>query len=75
MRNSANVVSVALATTIVVTVMGLRGVEPSLEAVSPQVADAFIAGLRWAFLVQGGLLLLGIIVTIVKGERPNTNSI
>ena len=69
-RNSANVVSIAMATTIVVTVMALQGVEPSLEAVSPQVAGAFVAGLRWAFLVQGVLLAVGVIVTVVKGDRP-----
>jgi hypothetical protein len=69
-RNSANVVSVALATTIVVTIMAWQGVEPSLEAVSPQVAGAFVAGLRWAFLFQGALLLVGVVVTIFKGDRP-----
>jgi EmrB/QacA subfamily drug resistance transporter len=68
-RNSANVVSVALATTIVVMVMGLRGVEPSLEAVSPPVADAFVAGLRWAFLVLGSVMTIGVVLTLIRGER------
>ena len=70
MRNSANVISVAMATTIVVTIMALQGVEPSLEAVTSQVAGAFVSGLRWAFGVQGGLLLLGLVVTVAKGDRP-----
>jgi EmrB/QacA subfamily drug resistance transporter len=78
-RNSANVVSVALATTVVVTVMGLRGVAPSLDAVSPQVADAFVAGLRLAFLVLGTALTIGVILTLIRGERakvvaPATNT-
>ena len=69
-RNSANVVSIALATTIVVTVMGMRGVEPSLDAVSPQVADAFVAGLRAAFVALGCCTTLGMILALVRGERP-----
>ena len=68
-RNSANVTSIAIATTVVVTTMGLRGVEPSLDAVSPAVADAFVAGLKWAFLLMGGMLLAGMGVSIVRGDR------
>jgi EmrB/QacA subfamily drug resistance transporter len=70
-RNAANVVSVAVATTAVVTVMGLRGVEPSLDAVSPQVADAFVAGLRVAFLLMGGLTTLGLVIAFFQGERAS----
>ncbi len=69
-RNSANIVSIALATTIVVTVMGLRGVEPSLQAVSPGVSSAFILGLRWAFGLMGCILVLGIVISYLKGDRP-----
>jgi MFS family permease len=68
-RNSANVVSVAVATTVVVTVMGMQGVEPSLEVVSPQVADAFVGGLRVAFLLMGCLTAFGVVVAFVRGER------
>jgi EmrB/QacA subfamily drug resistance transporter len=68
-RNSANVVSVALATTVVVTVMGLRGVAPSLDAVSPQVADAFVDGLRMAFLLMGSLTTVGLVIAFIRGER------
>ncbi len=68
-RNSANVTSIAIATTVVVVTMGAYGVEPSLDAVSPEVADAFVAGLKWAFLVMGGMLLVGIGLVIVRGER------
>ncbi|MCH8298141.1 MAG: MFS transporter [Chloroflexi bacterium] len=69
-RNSANVTSIAIATTVVVATMGARGVEPSLDAVSPAVAGAFVAGLRWAFLMMGGLLLVGIAIAVIRGERP-----
>jgi MFS family permease len=73
-RNSANVVSVALATTVVVTVMGLRGVEPSLDAVSPQVADAFVDGLRLAFLLMGSLTTVGLVIAMLRGERASPES-
>ena len=68
-RNSANVTSIAIATTVVVTTMGFRGVEPSLDAVSPAVADAFVAGLKWAFLLMGAMLLAGVAVSIARGDR------
>ncbi len=73
-RNSANVASIALATTVVVATMGSRGVEPSLDAVSPAVADAFVAGLRWAFVMMGGLLLVGIAIAVMRGDRPKTTA-
>jgi MFS family permease len=69
-RNSANVLGVALTTTVVVMVMGLHGAEPSLEAVSPQVADAFIAGLRFAFVMLGGCTTLSVLIAFLRGERP-----
>jgi len=68
-RNSANVTSVAVATTVVVVTMGSYGVEPSLDAVSPQVAGAFVAGLKWAFALSGAFLVLGIFLSVFKGER------
>ncbi|PKB71507.1 MAG: hypothetical protein BZY87_05095 [SAR202 cluster bacterium Io17-Chloro-G6] len=69
-RNSANVTSIAIATTVVVATMGSKGVEPSLDAVSPAVAGAFVAGLKWAFWMMGGLLLIGIAIAVIRGERP-----
>ena len=68
-RNSANVTSIAIATVVVVVTMGTYGVEPSLDAVSPQVADAFVAGLQWAFLLMGSLLVVGIALAVIRGER------
>jgi EmrB/QacA subfamily drug resistance transporter len=69
-RNSANVTSIAIATTVVVATMSSRGIEPSLDAVSPAVADAFVAGLRWAFWMMGGLLMVGISLAAIRGGRP-----
>ena len=68
-RNSANVTSIAVATTVVVVTMGGYGVEPSLDAVSPAVADAFVAGLKWAFLLLAGMLLAGVALAVIRGER------
>jgi hypothetical protein len=50
--------------------MGAKGVEPSLDAVSPAVANAFVAGLKWAFWMMGGLLLVGIVLSVLRGGRP-----
>ena len=68
-RNSANVTSIAVTTTVVVVTMGSMGVEPSLDVVSPAVADAFLAGLHRAFYMLGGLLLVGAIICLARGER------
>ena len=65
-RNSANVVSVAVSTMIVVTTMAAYGVEPSLEAVNPAVATAFVAGLRWAFLALGAGMALGVVISAYR---------
>ena len=65
-RNSANVVSVAVATTVVVSTMATYGVEPKLDAVNPEVSTAFVAGLRWAFLLMASLLTLGALISILR---------
>ena len=72
-RNSANVVSVAVATTIVVSTMATYGVEPRLEAVNPEVATAFVAGLRWAFMAMGAALATGVALSVYRAigaRRP-----
>ena len=71
-RNTANVTSVALFTAVVVITMGSMGVEPSLSAVSPEVSDAFLAGLRRAFIVMGCVLIVAAVVCIARGERAKT---
>ena len=65
-RNSANVVSVAVSTTIVVSTMATYEVEPKLEAVNPEVATAFVAGLRWAFLMLGAALATGAAISLYR---------
>ena len=68
-RNSANIASTALATAIVVGVMGSLGAEPSLDAVSGE-PHAFVVGVRWAFLAGAIMLLAGMGISILKGDRP-----
>ena len=68
-RNTANVTSVAVTTTIVVVTMGSRGVTPSLDTVSLH-PEAFVAGLHWAFLLMGILLVVGLIICVVRGDAP-----
>ena len=72
-RNSANVSSVAVATTIVTAVMASMGYGPDLGDVrsgeDTGVLDAFVAGLRLLYTVMGSLLLVGIAVSFFKGAR------
>lgn len=68
-RNSANVTSFAVTTTVIVTTMGAKGVEPSLDVVSPMVSDAFMAGLRLSFWLMAGVLLAGVALSVIRGER------
>lgn len=72
-RNSANVTGTAVATTIVVTVMGAQGFEPSLAAVSEPgaqgVLGAFTSGMKTAYLSMAGLVLVGALLSALKGSR------
>ena len=70
-RNSGNVVGVAVATAIVTATMASMGYVPSLAAVSGEggegVFGAFTSGLRTAFLTMGGLLVVGIVLSFLRG--------
>ena len=70
-RNTANITGIAVATTIVVTVMGAQGFEPSLAAVSESSADgvlgAFTSGMKTAYLVMAGLVFVGAALSVFKG--------
>ena len=66
-RNSANVTSIAMATAVVTATMGAMGYEPSLEAVrsggGAGVGEAFTSGLRNAYFIMMGLLLVSMAVS------------
>ncbi len=72
-RNTANITGIAVATTIVVTVMGAQGFEPSLAAVSDSgaqgVLGAFTSGMKTAYLAMSGLVLAGAALSVLKGGR------
>ena len=68
-RNTANVVGIGLAITIVTVIMASRGFEPSLDAVAAGgvgVEVAFTHGLRIAFMVLGAFIGVSILLTILK---------
>ncbi len=72
-RNSGNVVSIAVATAIVTATMGSMGYEPSLEAVktggAAGVGGAFTMGLRYTYLTMAGLLLTAMVISALP-RRP-----
>ena len=71
-RNSANVISLAIATTIVTVTMGSLGFEPSLEAVRNEavvgVRGAFTVGMRYAFFVLVALVIASMTVSFLQGK-------
>jgi EmrB/QacA subfamily drug resistance transporter len=72
-RNSANVTSIAIATAIVTGVMAAKGFPPTLEAVSDThgrgVLGAFASGLRVVYLAFAFVVVVGAILSFLKGER------
>ena len=79
-RNAANVTSIAMATAVVTATMGAMGYEPSLEAVrsggGAGVGEAFTSGLRNAYFIMMGLLLLSMAVSVltVNPEPSGANA-
>ena len=74
-RNSANVISLAIATTIVTMTMGSLGFEPSLEAVRNEAVEgvrgAFTVGMRYAFYVLIALVIASMAISFAQGRpRP-----
>ena len=65
-RNSANVTSVAVATTIVTATMFSLGYAPDLGDIriseDAGVLSAFVSGLRLLYLIMGSVLLIGIVL-------------
>ncbi len=73
-RNTANITSLAIAIAIVTFTMGSMGFEPSLDAVTESgeagVKSAFTSGIRHAYLTMAGMLIMGMLVSALKGESP-----
>jgi EmrB/QacA subfamily drug resistance transporter len=74
-RNSSQVTGIAIATTIVAITMASSGYDSSLNKVSTVnnigVLGAFTSGLQTVFLVMGGLVILAMILSALKGGRPS----
>ena len=73
-RNAASVASIAVGTAIVTAVMASKGYAPSLSAISDAADDAglfeaFMQGLSITYMVMGGLLLLGTVLSAVQKGR------
>ncbi len=74
-RNSANVTGIAMAIAMVTAVMASMGHPPTLQAVvdatgrDTEVIGAFTSGLRTVYLVMGSLILVGMVVSYLKGSR------
>ena len=68
-RNSASVAGVAIGTAIVVATMGSAGAESTLEAVESN-PQAFIMGLHRVFLIMGIVMLIGVTLSVLQGNRP-----
>ena len=66
-RNSASVISVAIATAVVTMTMGSMGYPPSLAEVSAEgsagLLDAFVTGLRYAYWLMAAMLAVGVAFT------------
>ena len=74
-RNSANVTSIAVSTAIVTATMASMGYPPSLAEVSDAngeagIFGAFTSGLGTVYLAMGVLLLVGLVITVLMGDRP-----
>ncbi len=73
-RNSANITSNAIATAIVVSTMASLGAEPSLGAVSGE-PHAFVAGLNLAFMAAGFMVVIAMVISFLKGDRPKQDQV
>lgn len=77
LRNAGNVAGTALSTAIVTAVMVSRGLPPTLDWASgsaeTQVAQAFTAGMRIAYIVPAILICLGLLLYFFS--QPQTKTI
>jgi hypothetical protein len=71
-RNAGNVTGTALATAIVTAVMVSRGLSPTLASgigrAEGRVAEAFISGMRIAYIAPASLIVLTVLLYLVS--RP-----
>lgn len=75
-RNSANITGTAVATAIVAAVMVSMGYLPNLSTVGETgdigLLTAFVSGLRTAYIIVAGLMLVGVVLSYI---RPATSEV
>ena len=71
-RNSANVISIAMGILIVTSSMSSMGFAPTLAGLSYEteapVLSSFVKGMKFCFGIAGGVLLLGFLVAVYGGK-------
>ena len=69
-RNSANITGTAVATAIVAAVMVSMGYLPNLSSVAETgdigLLTAFVSGLRTAYIIVAGLMLVGVVFSFIR---------
>ena len=74
-RNSANVTSIAVATTVVVATMAAMGFAPDIGQVGGGAGGAFVSGMNLLYTGTGFLLLGGAVASFFKGSMPNAPTV
>ena len=83
LRNSASVMSIAMATAVVTMTMGAMGYPPSLAEVTAEgsagLLGAFVLGLRYTYWLMAGLMVVGVVIqvrgsagTVDPGQREGS---
>ena len=69
-RNSANVTSIAICTTVIAATLAAHGFGSSLEVVknTPEARGAFVLGLNRVFLGAAALCAVGVFLSFLKGS-------
>ena len=71
-RTGSTVTGIAIATLVIIATMSALGLEATLEGfaagVSPEIGNAFTAGLRRVYLIMAGLQVLVAILSLIRGR-------
>lgn len=65
-RNSANVISMSVTTSIIVLSLQINGLGSNLDNITPEMSGAFMSGLHIAFFTLFVVLSIGLIATILR---------
>ena len=68
-RNSVNIVGIAIATAVVGTALRSQGYSTNISDVSAGSAGAFVTGMRHALLGMGGVLACGAVLSLLRRGR------